>query len=109
MVFGEIIPGAQKWFRKTEKETTVNMVNVVDTDVDMNPVSPSNMLPSRVRRYVNQQTAVKIILKTHIISSLIQISILDEIMRRDALEYDPSRVFVGGEAESESENEDEEI
>ena len=48
MVFWlEIIPGAQKWFRKTEKETTVNMVNVVETDVDMNPVCPSNMLSSR--------------------------------------------------------------
>ena len=60
----EIIPGAQKWFRKMKRNHC--MVNVVDTDVDMNPVSPSNMLPSRVSRYVNQQTAVKISENSHI-------------------------------------------
>ena len=92
----EYIKGARKWFVKTEHEEVVDLTFVMDTNVLVNPVSPSNMLPSRVRKHVDPQIAVKISEDSHNF-------ILDEIFRREALEYDPTMVIVGGEAENDEE------
>ena len=74
------------------------MDKVVDTDVQVNPVSPSNMLPPRIRKQITNQIAVKISEDSHNF-------ILDEIFRREALEYDHSVVVVGGQAEPSGEEE----
>ena len=38
------IQHARKWFQFSENETTVNLMNMVHTDVVLNPMSPGNML-----------------------------------------------------------------
>ena len=47
-----VIPSANKWFTKSEGETIVEMDKVVDTDVQVNPVPPSNTLPPRIRKQI---------------------------------------------------------
>ena len=80
------VPGARKWFTKSVEDTTVNLVNVVSTGVVMLPISQSNMPPSRERKEAEKKKALKISEQFHNF-------ILDEITRRERLEYDPSRVF----------------
>ena len=74
---------------KTEFEETVNLTFVMDTYVWVNPLSPSNRLPWRVRKHMDPEIAVKISEDSHNF-------ILDEIFRREAFEYDPTIVLVGG-------------
>ena len=94
-----MIPSANnKLFTKSEGKTIVEMDKVVDTDVQVNPVPPSNMLPCRIRKQITNQIAVKISEDSHNF-------ILDETFRREALEYDHSMVVVGGQAESSGEEE----
>lgn len=83
------VPGARKWFTKSVEDTAVNLVNVVSTGVVMLPISQSTMPPSRVRKEAEKRNALKISEESHNF-------ILDEITRRERLEYDPSRVFVDG-------------
>ena len=93
------IPSANnKLFTKSEGKTIVEMDKVVDTDVQVNPVPPSNMLPRRIRKQITNQIAVKISEDSHNF-------ILDQIVQREGLEYDPTRVLVGGEADDEGEEE----
>ena len=88
------VPGARKWFKKYTTETNIDMVNVVATSVVMDTISPSNRIPSNARKEATKKHALKISDDSHN-------SILDEIIRRYRLEYDPSRVFVGDEDEDE--------
>lgn len=57
------------------------------------------MPPKRAQKRAQKNEALKISEDSHNL-------ILDEIMRRDRLEYDPSRVFVGDEDEEDDEDED---
>ena len=91
----DVIKGAPKWFTKSEVEGVVDMINVVHTDVKMDPVSPSNQLPRWVSNQITNQIAVKISEDSHNF-------ILDEIIRREALEYDHSLVYVGDETDEEN-------
>ena len=93
------VEGARKWFTKSAIEDSFDVVNVVSTGVEMLPISPSNMPPKRAQKRAQKNEALKISEESHNL-------ILDEIMRRDRLEYDPSRVFVGDEDEEDDEDED---
>jgi len=85
-----VVPGASKWWTRSETLYVVDMIHVVDTDVKVEPVSASNMPPTRVRSELTNHTAVKISEESHNFA-------LDEIWRRDQLEYDPNLVDVSGE------------
>ena len=89
-------PGARKWFTNSTKETTIDMVNVVATSVVMDPISPSNRIPRNARKEATKKNSLKISDDSHNF-------ILDEIIRRERLEYDPSKVLVGDEDEDEDE------
>ena len=90
---------ARKWFTFSEQKTTVNVVNMVETNVVANPMSAGNMLPKRIKDQLHDASlAVKISEESHN-------TILDEILSREALEYDPSRVVVGEVEEDELEEE----
>ena len=58
----------------------------------MLPISPRNMPPSQRRKEATKKGAIKISEDSHYL-------IGDEILLRDRLEYDPSRVFGGTEEE----------
>ena len=68
------------------------MVNVLATSVVMDPISPSNRIPINASKEATKKHDLKISDDSHN-------SILDEIIRRERLEYDPSRVLVGDEDE----------
>ena len=89
-----VIPGASKWWTRSETLYVIDMINVVDTDVKVEPVSASNMLPPRVRRQLTNHIAVKISEESHNF-------VIDEVWRRDQLEYDPDLVVVSGEDDPE--------
>jgi hypothetical protein len=80
---------AKMWFYKSEDETVIDMVNVVETDVIMEPFAPDNM-PKFMRKQAQDLCALRIDEGSHNI-------ILDEIWNRERLEYDPSRVFAAEE------------
>ena len=85
---------ARKWFQFSENEGTVNLMNVVHTDVVLNPMSAGNMLPRWILDQIKDGgRAVKVDEESHN-------AILDEILIRDALECDPTRVVVGEGADS---------
>ena len=65
----------------------------------MLPISPSNMPPSQRRKVATKKGAIKISEDSHYL-------IGDEILLRDRLEYDPSRVFGGTDEEEEKEDEE---
>ena len=71
-------------------------MHIVATDVKMNPFSPSNMIPRHVRKEAERKNAIKISLDSHDF-------IMDEIEKRERLEYDPSRVLVDNEASDDEE------
>ena len=87
-----VVPGATKWFTRSEKECIVAVIDVVDTDVKVEPVSASNMPPPRIRKQLTDHIAVKISEESHNFA-------IDEVWRRDQLECDPKLVVVSGEAE----------
>ena len=89
-----VVPGANKWWTRSETMYVVDMIHVVDTDVKVEPFSASNMPPPRVRRQLTNHIAVKITEESHNF-------VLDEIWRRDQLDYDPYLVGVSGEDEPE--------
>ena len=76
----------------TTVEVTHNLEHVVATGVDMEDLSPGNQPPRGATRQANEKKAKKISDKSHH-------QIMDEINRRERLEYDPSRVLVGHEKE----------
>ena len=94
------VPMARYWYTRSTIEHTVYLFTMVTTDVEMIPSSPSNMIrDSRVRKESEKKHAVKISEESHDF-------IMDEIRRRERLEYDPSRVIVGAEAYSDSDDDD---
>ena len=66
-------------------------------DVEMIPYSPANMPSARARSQANEVDAMKISEDSHHF-------IADEILRRNRLDYDPSRVY--DEEDEEDEDED---
>ena len=96
-------PGAKGWFYQddTTVEVTHSLEHVVATGVDMEGLSPGNQPPRGASRQANEKKAKKISDKSHH-------QIMDEINRRERLEYDPSRVLVGHEKEDNFDSDDEE-
>ena len=95
------VPTARHWHTKSLQKQTFDLVHVVATDVEMKPMSPMNMMKNRaVRQEAAQKNAMRIADDSHEF-------ILDEIMRRERLEHDPSRVFVAADEDSESDEDDE--
>ena len=86
------VPKAPKWFTRSETEVTCDLLNLVETGVQLEPISPRNMVPRVVRKATTEANAMRISEDSHNF-------ILDEIVRRERLEYDPSRVLVGDEEE----------
>ena len=85
----EVIPFAKKWCQLTEEKETVDVVNVVETDVVMNPMSKGCMPSKRItEQLVDPSLVFKVSEESHN-------AMLDEMLSREALEYDPSRVVVG--------------
>ena len=85
---------ARHWYTKQPGlDTVIDMITVVSTSVVMLPLSASNMPP-------NQRTAIGAMKITEDAHHFIG----DEILLRDRLEYDPSRVF---DDPDEEENEEE--
>ena len=74
---------ARHWYiNQPGLDTVIDMITVVSTSVEMLPLSASNMPP-------NQRTAIGAMKITEDAHHFIG----DEILLRDRLEYDPSRVF----------------
>ena len=94
------LPQARKWFTKSVEGTSVELLNVVSAGVTMLPISPGNMAPNRRQKEAKANGALKISEDSHNF-------ILDEMVRRDRLEYDPMRVYAGEEEEDEIENDSE--
>ena len=93
------VPGARFWYTRSTQKKTVDLVHVVSTDVELIPISPTNMIRNRaVRKAAAEKNAVKIAEESYD-------KILDEIRRRERLEYDPSRVFVGDDLDSDDDDE----
>ena len=92
---------ARHWCTKSTDETTLSVVCLVATDLQMHPISPTNMIRNhQVRKEAERLGALRLSNDSHDY-------ILDEIERRERLEYDPNRVFLDDEDSSGSEEEDE--
>ena len=77
------------------------MVHVVATDVEMRAMSPTDMMKNRaVMQEAEQRKAMKITDESHE-------SILDEILRWERLQSDPSRMFVAADEDSDSDEDGE--
>ena len=95
------IPTARHWYTKSTDEATLSVVHLVATDLQMHPISPTNMVRSHlVRKDAERLGALRLSNHSH---DFIQ----DEMERRERLECDPSRVFGEDEGSSGSEEEDE--
>ena len=93
------VPRARHWHTKPTDETTLSVVCLVATDLQMHPISPTNMVRHlQVRKDAERLGALRLSNDSHDF-------ILDEIERRERLEYDPSRVFGEDEGSSGSEEE----
>ena len=93
-------PGARHWFYQNESVPvdTVSLEHVVATGIVLDDIGPNNQPPRGVREGATQKRAQKISEDSHHL-------IMDEIIRRERLEYDPSRVLVGEEDEDNFEEE----
>lgn len=80
------VPEARKWFSTLAESTIFDVINVVATGVTTEKISPSNMPPKRVRKRAVENNGLKISEDSHNFIS-------DDIVRQDALEYDPNRVY----------------
>ena len=100
-------PGARHWFYQDEssKVETVSLEHVVAAGIVMLDIGPKNPPPRASQEAAIQNKAQKINEDCHHM-------VMDEILRRERLEYDPTRVLVGDEDEdnfdSDSESESEE-
>ena len=96
------VSGARHWHTRSTEPKTVDLVCVVDTDVEMLPVSPSNMIKSgAVRKVATHKHPMRISDESHDF-------IRDEIGRRKRLEYEPSRVFADNGPDTDSDDDEEE-
>ena len=96
------LPQAKNWFTKSVVPVSVDLLNVVLTGVSMMAYSPGNMPPSRANKGGSAKDALKLCEDSHNF-------ILDEITRRERLEYDPDRVYEGQEQEDELESDSESV
>ena len=95
-------PGARCWHTRSMEPRTVDLVCAVDTDVEMLPMSAGNMIKSKgVRKAAAHKNPIRISDDSHDF-------ILDEIRRRERLEYEPSRVFSDNEPDTDSDDDEEE-
>ena len=94
------VPFARHWYTKSKEFTTVKMVNVVATDLEIKPFSKQNPIPRIVRRDAESKNATRLTDECHYF-------ILDEISRRERLEFDPSKVVSGTRPDIESDDEEE--
>ena len=94
------VPYARHWYTKSKEFTTVKMVNVVATDLEMKPFSKQNPIPRIVRRDAESKNATRLTDECHYF-------ILDEISRRERLEFDPSKVVSGTRPDIDSDDEEE--
>ena len=93
------VPNARHWHTKSSVEVTLSVVCLVATDLQMHPISPTNMVRNlQVRKDAERLGALRLSNDSHDF-------IMDEIERRDRLEYDPSRVYGEHEGSSGSEEE----
>ena len=84
-------------------QATLNVICLVATDLQMIPISPTNMIRNhQVRKDTKKLGALRLSNDSHDFIS-------DEIERTEQLECDPSRVFVDDEDSSASEEEEEEV
>ena len=90
------VPGASRWYYASDKTETVKVVHLVHTNVKLLDVGPSAMPPKAAKSTVKANNA-------KMIDSNTRLKILNTIQRRNAMEYDPSRVYVDGEVDSEAE------
>ena len=97
------VPTAPLWHTSSFLKVTVDVTKLVATDLEMHPMSPTNMIKcrsKRVREEAEQKKAMKLSEESHEF-------ILDEIRMRERVEHDPSRVFVAADDDSESDEDDE--
>ena len=90
-----VVPGANKWWTKSETVYTVNLKNLVDTDVKVELLSEDNKPAPRIERQLTNLVAVKITKESHNLA-------LDGVWMKDQLDYDPNLVVVNGEVEEEN-------
>ena len=91
------------WYRISNIGTIARVLNIVNTDVELMPIGPSNM-PKTNQKKCKEQGGKKISRDSHL-------AILDEIFVRDTIEFDPTIdyiVDVDDVSESEREEEDNE-
>ena len=92
-----VVPGAPLWWTRSETPYLVDMVHVVDADVKVEPFSEqanNKELSAKIRSQLTNHTAVKISEESHNFA-------MDEVWRRDQLDYNPDLVVVSGEDEPE--------
>ena len=93
------VPRERHWCTKSTDEAALSVVHLVATDLQMHPISPTNMVRTlSVRKDAERLGALRLSNDSHDF-------IMDEIERRERFECDPSRVFVGDEDSSGSEEE----
>ena len=94
------IPTARHWHTNASTEATLSVVHLVATDLQMHPISPTNMVRNlQVRKDAERLGALRLSNDSHDF-------ILDEIVGRERLGCDPSRVFFDCEDSSGSEEEE---
>ena len=92
----------QPWFTgdDTLADEVVQLSMVVSANVDMLPISATNMPPRNIATACRGKAALKVATESHAF-------ICDEIVRREHIEYDPTRVYAEEEEEySDSDSDD---
>ena len=90
-----VVPEAKKWWTKSETVHTVNLNNLVDTDVKVEPHSENNKPAPSIERQLTNLVAVKITKESHNLA-------LDGVWMKDQLDCNPNLVVVNGEVEEEN-------
>ena len=91
----------RKWFLFSENEDLANLMNVVHTDVVLNPMSAGDMLARWILDQIKDGGRAVKVDESHS-------AVLDKTLICDALECDPSRAVLGELADSDWEEELEE-
>lgn len=83
----EVAFGTDPWFIPDKQEEILEVHKIVMSDVVMEKVSGTNPPPASNKNSLAQKRPCRVSVRSHAY-------ILDEIVRRDMLEYDPNRVYV---------------
>ena len=93
--WNEVAFGADPWFiLDKEQEEIVEVHKIVMSDIVMEKVSRTNPPPASNKNSLAQKRPHRVSVRSHDY-------ILDEIVRRDMLEYNPNRVYDGEESKEE--------